>query len=196
MRPTIRRSRWTSRSLWFSLAVSIAFGLSQGNLAGADQVAGAKAWKAKDYRTAFQEFLPLAEAGDAVAQTMLGTMYSAGHHVPEDPAVAFRWWRQAADQGYGPAQLLVAAAYFRGTGVAVDVGEAFHWASLAAANALAPQAAATTLRDALAQQLQPDLRRGIEGRTAAWLPRRAPMPAFTGTAQTLKKRGKAPGMPT
>src|SRR5262249_18785395 len=133
MRPTIRRSRWTSRSLWFSLAVSIAFGLSQGNLAGAYQVAGAKAWKAKDDRTAFQEFLPLAEAGDAVAQTMLGTMYSAGHHVPEEPAVAFRWWRQAADQGYGPAQLLVAAAYFRGTGVAVDVGEAFHWASLAAA---------------------------------------------------------------
>jgi len=189
MRRTRRRLHRTTRLLWFSLAVSIAFGLSLGSLAGADQTAGVKAWKAKDYQRAFQEFSPLAEAGDAVAQYFLGTMHLAGQHVPVNPAAAFRWWREAADQGYGPAQVQVAAAYIRGIGVAVDVGEAFHWASLAAANALAPQDAATKLRDTLAQQLQPDARRGIEARIAAWSPRRAPMPEFTGTNQTLKKRG-------
>src|SRR5215470_13501503 len=91
MRRTMRRLGGTTRLLRFSLAVSIAFGLSLGSLAGADQLAGAKAWKAKDYQTAFQEFLPLAEAGDAVAQGFLGRMYLEGQHVPQNPAAAFRW---------------------------------------------------------------------------------------------------------
>lgn len=125
---TMRRFRGTTRRLWFALAVSSGLSLSLCNLAGADQVAAKKAWTAKDYQTAFQEYSSLAEAGDALAQFFLGTMYSAGQHVPQNPAAAFRWWREAADQGYGPAQVRVAVAYFRGTGVAVDVGEAFHWA--------------------------------------------------------------------
>jgi TPR repeat protein len=124
----MRRFRGTTRRLWFALAVSSGLSLSLCNLAGADQVAAKKAWTAKDYQTAFQEYSSLAEAGDALAQFFLGTMYSAGQHVPQNPAAAFRWWREAADQGYGPAQVRVAVAYFRGTGVAVDVGEAFHWA--------------------------------------------------------------------
>src|SRR5215470_172636 len=60
MRRTRRRLHRTTRLLWFSLVVSIAFGLSLGSLVGADQTAGGKAWKAKDYQRAFQEFLPLA----------------------------------------------------------------------------------------------------------------------------------------
>jgi TPR repeat protein len=36
-----------------------------------------------DYATAFREWLPLAEQGDALAQQYLGNMYATGRGVPE-----------------------------------------------------------------------------------------------------------------
>jgi TPR repeat protein len=61
--------------------------------------AGAAAYDRGDYVTARQLWLPLAEAGDADAQTMLGIIYEEGLAIPHDYAAAMTWYRRAADQG-------------------------------------------------------------------------------------------------
>jgi hypothetical protein len=49
---------------------------------------GLAAYGRGDYATALQEWLPLAEQGDAVAQYNLGVMYANGWGVPENDAEA------------------------------------------------------------------------------------------------------------
>ena len=61
---------------------------------------GFAAYKAGDYATALQEWTPLAEAGDEVAQYNLGIMYENGEGVPQDYKEAVKWYRLAAEQGY------------------------------------------------------------------------------------------------
>ena len=60
---------------------------------------GVSAYGAGDYATALQEWTPLAEAGDEVAQYNLGVMYDNGLGVPQDPKEAVKWYRLAAEQG-------------------------------------------------------------------------------------------------
>ena len=76
---------------------------------------------------------PLAEAGDAEAQTALGGLYLAGTGVALDPAEAARWYRLAAEQGDPVAQLNLGDLYSRGHGVGRDLVQAYLWLSLAAA---------------------------------------------------------------
>ncbi len=71
--------------------------------AWADFYAGVAAYNSGDYETAFREFKPLAEQGDAHAQFNLGYMYHKGEGVPQDDAEAVKWFRMSADQGYAEA---------------------------------------------------------------------------------------------
>ncbi len=80
-----------------------------------------------DYETAFQECKPLAEQGDAVAQTILGLMYANGDGVPQDFAKAATWFRKAAWQGVDLAQYFLGLAYDKGLGVPQDYAEAAKW---------------------------------------------------------------------
>jgi TPR repeat protein len=61
---------------------------------------GQEAYKRGDYTMAFKEWRPLAEAGNAEAQAMLGTMYEFGQGVPKSDQEALRWYRMAAERGY------------------------------------------------------------------------------------------------
>jgi TPR repeat protein len=45
------------------------------------------------YATALRELLPLAQQGNAKAQSFLGFLYSKGHGVPQDDAKALQWYR-------------------------------------------------------------------------------------------------------
>ena len=65
---------------------------------------GYTAYLAGDNVTAIQEWTPLAEAGDALLQAILGDMYRKGQGVPQDYAEAVKWYRLAADQGDAGAQ--------------------------------------------------------------------------------------------
>ena len=65
------------------------------SVAAADFRAGAEAYKRGDYATAYQEWLPLAEQGNADAQFSLGGMYAGGEGVPEDDAAAAKSYRKA-----------------------------------------------------------------------------------------------------
>ena len=66
--------------------------------ARADFAAGMKAYEAKDYATAYAEWRPLAEAGDARAQYGMGRLYRFGRGVEQDFRTAIEWYRQAAMQ--------------------------------------------------------------------------------------------------
>ena len=69
----------------------------------------------------------MAEAGDPVAQTRLGTMYAEGAGVKQDHAIANSWFRKAADQGKLSAQFLLGRNYEKGIGTAQDYLAAAYW---------------------------------------------------------------------
>jgi TPR repeat protein len=93
---------------------------------------GLAAAEAGDYATAFQEWRPLAEEGDAYIQIIVGTMYAEGKGVPQDYAEAVDWYRKAAEQGNAGAQYSVGVMYANGKGVLQDYAEAVEWYRLAA----------------------------------------------------------------
>jgi TPR repeat protein len=87
-----------------------------------------------DYATELRLLRPLAEQGNAEAQTALGLMYDAGHGVPQDYIEAVKWYRCAANQGFTDAQDSLARMYFNGWGVPKDYVQAHMWANLAASS--------------------------------------------------------------
>jgi TPR repeat protein len=94
---------------------------------------GFKAYQAGRHAEALEHWRPLAEAGDAVAQFSVGTLYDQGRGVPQDDAQATAWFRRAAEQGFAPAQFNLGNAYRHGRGVTVSQAEAVRWWRKAAA---------------------------------------------------------------
>jgi TPR repeat protein len=90
-----------------------------------------------DYATALQLNLPLANAGNAVAQFNLGLMYDKGNGVAQDYAEAARWFRKAADQGLAVGQFNLGVSYEKGQGLPQDYAEAAKWYRKAAEKDLA-----------------------------------------------------------
>ncbi len=119
------------RNLARLMVLLLALGLSEPVLAGPLEDARA-AYQKQDYATALRLFRPLADQGDAEAQSMLGLMYDVGRGVPHDHAQALKWYRLAADQGYAKAQFNLGAMYDYGRGVPKDYAQAVKWSRLAA----------------------------------------------------------------
>jgi TPR repeat protein len=84
-----------------------------------------------DYRAAYEEWLPLAELGDAEAQYNIGVMFDEGAGRPQDLAAAASWYRKAAQQGFMDAQTNLGMMYYHGQGVERDHAEAARWFRLA-----------------------------------------------------------------
>ena len=71
----------------------------------ADQLEDAnRAIENKDYKKAYELFLPLAEEGNAEAQTRLGALYVNGQGVEQDLDKGLSWIMKAATQGYETAR--------------------------------------------------------------------------------------------
>jgi uncharacterized protein len=85
-----------------------------------------------DYTAAYEEWLPLAELGDAEAQFNLGVLYDEGAGVERNLATAADWCRKAATQGFIDAQTNLGIMYYHGLGVERDHELATHWFRLAA----------------------------------------------------------------
>ena len=92
---------------------------------------GLVAYSRKDYATAVKLIRPLAEQGDADAQTNLGIMYNNGQGVLHDYVEAVEWFRKAAEQGHVGAQVNLSFMYEKGQGVLQDDAEAAKWYDLA-----------------------------------------------------------------
>lgn len=69
----------------------------------------------------------MAEAGDPIAQTLLGGMYRSGNSVVKDYAIAISWLSKAAEQGVPNAQVALGHHYEKGLGTAQDYSAAVNW---------------------------------------------------------------------
>ena len=85
------------------------------------------AYRRGDHATAFREWLPLAQKGDASAQAELDFMCQDGHGLPPDDGEAAKWFRRAAEQDYADAQFALGVLYHDGRGMPQDDSEAAKW---------------------------------------------------------------------
>jgi hypothetical protein len=97
-----------------------------------DSDAGYAAYEKGKYETALEILRPLAESGDARAQSTLGLMYYRGRGVPQDVAEAVKRFRLAAERGDAVAEFNLGVMYAEGQGVPQDNAEAGKWYRLAA----------------------------------------------------------------
>lgn len=109
-----------------------------------------------DYASAMKLWRPLADEGNARAQTALGNLYSLGKGgVVEDRVEALRWYRLAAAQGHANAQASLADFFIMGDGgVARDFVVALMWLELAGNRGSFPLVDAQT-RSQLKQRMTP-----------------------------------------
>lgn len=137
----------TLHSLLFAITLLVG---SLSVAAAQDFSKGLEAYHAGDYQAALQEWLPLAEQGDAGAQYNLGHMYFNGNGVPQDYAESAKWYRLAAEQGNAAAQNNLGLNYLMGDGVLQSIVLAHMWANIASANGAS---GAGEWRDDLASQM-------------------------------------------
>ena len=90
------------------------------------------AYQNGDYAAALQLLRPLADQGDARAQSTLGLIYYGGRGVPQDDNEAVKWFRRAADQDDVVGNFYLGVMFAEGRGVAQDYAEAAKWYRLAA----------------------------------------------------------------
>jgi TPR repeat protein len=95
----------------------------------ADLESGKRAYDQKDYATAFKEFAPLADQGQAEAQLYLGKMYMMGQGVLKDTDKAIRWFKASAYKGNADAQFFLGSIYLLPK---KDIAEGLKWLRLSA----------------------------------------------------------------
>jgi uncharacterized protein len=106
-----------------------------------------------DYVTAIKLWRPLADAGNADAQSTLGYMYDKGQGVTQDYKEAARLWRLVAEQGLADAQVNLGFMYTKGQGVLQDYVRAHMWFNLASSAGETVNAAKN--RDIIAKLMTP-----------------------------------------
>ena len=101
----------------------------------ASRLDGTAAFTRGNHIDAANKARPLAERGDARAQTMLGFMHEHGLGVARDYVAAVYWYTCAAQQGHPTAEYLLGLMYNKGHGVVRSDVLAYKWLNLAAAHA-------------------------------------------------------------
>lgn len=97
--------------------------------AGIDE--GMQAYRNGDYARAFEEFLPLATAGNTTLQNQIAAMYYTGQGVPQDHTKAAEWFKKSATAGNTDGQYCLGKLYYHGQGLPQDLGEAAKWLNAA-----------------------------------------------------------------
>jgi TPR repeat protein len=160
------------RGLVRTLLLAAALVSAGATFARADALAAGRAAYARaDYVGAARWLIPLAERGNAAAQSLLGFMYANGLGVPQGYDVATYWYRLAADQGDTTAQYLLGLMYDKGFGVPLDEIAAHMWLNLAAAHAPPRNRDYyMRLRDAVATKMTPAQIAEAQWRAQEWAP--------------------------
>lgn len=115
-----------------TLSIFLLSALVSSSSLSADFAKGLDAYQRGDYASAFEEWIPLAEQGNASAQYNLGRMYRNGDDVSQDYNSAINWYILAAEQGHANAQFKLGLMYDMGIGVNRDIGTAIMWYTLSA----------------------------------------------------------------
>ena len=98
----------------------------------ADAAGGYQAYKTGNFKQAFVEWLPVAEAGDDPRiQYLVGEMYKEGKGVARDEAEAVVWFKRAAMGADLDALMTLSVMYILGEGVEADFALAYMWAAAA-----------------------------------------------------------------
>lgn len=140
---------------FFSFSLAAVLLLSAPSPACAQSLrSGVAAFDRQNYVQASRVFIPLAERGDAAAQTYLGFMFETGRGVPQNYTEAAMWYHRAAEQGDSLAQYSLGLLFDKGQGVPRDIVEAGKWLNLATA-AAPPRArdARARIRDAVTTKM-------------------------------------------
>ena len=85
------------------------------------------AYKSGDYKKAFALLKPLADHGNAMAQTYLGDMCFYGQGRPQSYPDALSWYRSAAEQDNAAALNSLGFMYQMGQGTPQDTAAAIAW---------------------------------------------------------------------
>ncbi len=120
------------RNTAVGLTMLALMGFALPNPAKAGFEEGVKAYEAKDYKTALDEWLPLAKANDPAAMRNVGHLYRRGLGTQQDFKKALTWYKRAATMGFDRAQANVAGMYLNGEGVERDFLQAASWFAKAA----------------------------------------------------------------
>ena len=112
------------------LAAVVLAALAQPAWAGLEE--GRQAWRDGDFTRAFEEFLPLATAGDVTLQNQIAAMYYTGQGVDQDFVKAADWFKKAAVAGSPEAQYCLGKLYYYGQGVPQNFDDAVKWLTDAA----------------------------------------------------------------
>jgi predicted nucleic acid-binding Zn-ribbon protein len=80
-----------------------------------------------NYATALKVWLPLAEQGDAAAQSYVGEIFERGLGIPADYGAAATWYQRAAERGNSRAAINLGNLYEQGLGVPKDPPQALNW---------------------------------------------------------------------
>lgn len=81
-----------------------------------------------DFKSAVEQWRPLAEKGHPIAQFNLALMYHSGLGVDLDEAKAVKWYRKSAKNGYYRAQEYMEVGYREGWfGLPKDSKKADYW---------------------------------------------------------------------
>ncbi|NKB19867.1 MAG: hypothetical protein GKS01_04900 [Alphaproteobacteria bacterium] len=102
------------------------------NSAQADFAAGAQAYDAGDYTTAFTEWQVAAKSGDLAAMVAIADLYRRGTGRNPNAVKAFHWYQQAAKAGDAVAQMNLGEMYLNGWGVRSNRPRAWVWFDRAA----------------------------------------------------------------
>ena len=114
---------------------------------------GVTAYEKEDFVTALKIWTPLAEQGDAAAQSNLGVLYHQGQGVTQDYTTAVKWYKRAAEQGGADAQFNLGIMFENGSGVLQDYIKAHMWYNIAAIDGSSKEAASN--REDIAKKMTP-----------------------------------------
>lgn len=114
------------------IAVALTLSGPQMGLAGFDEAV--KAYEIGDFKSAYEQWLPLAENNDPAAMRNLGHLYRKGLGVDLDFEKAMSWYMRAADIGFDRAQANVGTMHLKGQGVPQSYVKASEWFAKAARN--------------------------------------------------------------
>lgn len=98
--------------------------LGSSTLSAADFQQGLDAYERGDYKSAYQQWQPLANQGDSRAQKRLGDLYKTGSGVPQNYRKAVDWYSRASKQGNDTAQNALGVLYMNGQHVHQNFSEA------------------------------------------------------------------------
>ena len=133
---------------------------------------GRAAFQLGDYATAMRLWRPLAEQGNADAETLIGSLYMFGQGVPQDYGQSAIWLAKAGEQGQASAQLGLCELYDSGEGVPQNYILAHMWCNLAASRVSGKDHGLYVFeRDKVAAKMTPDQIAEAQRMAREWKPK-------------------------